>query len=346
MKSLIVIGEGLASLSFLYILNKNSSHVANQIDKIYWISDKNYPVCSLNSTAVLTLRGTTRGNSELGDWLVEGFEAFQNLQKSAQFRSLETGIHYQLWSDDEPKIGQYRKRYTHLVDAKQTPFLKNTQLNCHSEPCFLFEPENFLNELTQEILKNPRIEKINDRVLKVDQEQRKLLLSNQTIHYDFLFSGNGAGEFDYPLLNDDQSLQFTPRPSSGHYLNFYNIELPSESFFVTYQFKHISYRRNLKLLQVSTLSIEEYSKAAAKSQLQILFQEMQQLFSCLDHLQFEHGECLFGVRVKARKKAPYFGRLSSKHYCINGLYKNGYNLVWTLAPKVVDQFLQDLDIQA
>jgi hypothetical protein len=342
MKSLIVIGEGLASVSFLYFLNKNSSHISNKIDKIYWISDKNYPVCSLNSTAVLTLRGTTRGNSELGDWLVDGFEAFQSLHKNTPFQSLEMGVHYQLWSDNEPKIGQYRKRYTNLSKAVATPFLKNTNLYCHTEECFLFDPENFLNELTVEILSNPKIEKLNAKVLEIDSEKKKITLKDHFMPYDFLFSGNGAGEFDQPFLNNEQTLQFMPRPSSGHYLNFYNIDLPVDSFFVTYQFKHISYRKNLKLLQVSTLSVEEFSNSAARAQLQILFGEMQQLFSCLDHLQFEHGECLFGVRVKARKKAPYFGRISPGHYCINGLYKNGYNLVWTLAPKVVEQLIQDL----
>ena len=116
-KNVLTIGDGIAAWCLHEELIKNSSL------KITNISSSNlFKPCSLNSTSLNCLRGTTRGVSKLGDQIIDSYDLFEDFYKKDKPDGVYKGHEYQLWKDD--KNGKWKRRYPTSFNSIENDFLR------------------------------------------------------------------------------------------------------------------------------------------------------------------------------------------------------------------------------
>ncbi len=323
MTTLAIIGTGIVGRSLLYNLHL----IPKKFDQItLFSSDELAFPCTKHSTAVVALRGVTKGHSPLGDLLVEGFQEFSrhiNHDKpdgvwiSSQLTAATTN--YDVFKLRFPQASWVRSFFrSEVLLAQEEAFLIDPVLYgdwlLNSSGKLGFSIENdFVTEI--ERIDGFNIKTLNGKIFKFDK---------------IVFAGGNLNRFWKSLL-PESSLE-TSRPVPGSYLEFNQVELPINSFSLTLDWANLIWNQNRKQILVGSTTSES----------NLILPDAQKLLTLYEHLSqsldlrlpdFKEGLVKNGVREKSKKRLPYLICDKNLHF-VGGLYKNGFSLSLSLTRKL------------
>jgi hypothetical protein len=328
-KPIIVVGDGIAAMCFIYYLIKNRP-IEN---KIYWYS-VNQEVCSRHSTAVVALRGVEAGISPLGDYLVQGFELVSRFWQENSHLGLERVNHLQCWQGgacEASQLESMRRRFNQYQSYRQFNSLDfNLTIEGQIEQAYLFDPENFLNNFKNHLLSLARSKSISIVfIAQIFNEYEK----SDSIIIDC--SGHYLLSNEKLLLDLDRT--HYPNLCIGGYYHWNDVDLGCDSFSLTYAKRNLIYRKHQKYLQLGTGNADDIEER--KEDLAAYLNKFKMLLPSLNQLSLAKASYREGKRVKAKKRWPIFYE-SKNIFAINGLHKNGYTLAFSLGKKMADKIIK------
>lgn len=329
--SLAIIGSGIAGRSLLYNLSKMPS----KFDQItLFSSDQSTLPCTLNSTAIVAGRGVTSGHSELGDLLIEAFNEFKSHVETDRPFGVSKIIQY---SGSTEKLENFKKRFP---DGKVEKLFLKEECYFHREEAFMIDPKTYSDWLLSEarISLGEKLNLINDLVVEVKNVESVYLKTNgnQAFSFDKVVFATGSYQRFWKDLAPKSSLS-TSKPAQGSYYEFNQIELPMESFSLTFNGMNLIWNKDLKRVLVGSTTTDSVHLLAPEAELKSIYFKLQEVLSfSLPDLNLALVKT--GLREKAKKREPYLF-MEGQCIFIGGLYKNGYSLSIGMTKNLSHRFL-------
>lgn len=329
MTTLAIIGSGLAGRSLIYALAKEQK----QFEKItVFSSDKVTIPCTLNSTAVASLRGTTSGHSPLGDSLVEGFEILSEHVKLDCPRGVEEIIQYSAATE---KLDQFKNRFKGA--ELSSDFLKSPALMAR-EKAYVFDPQTYLDWLLEEAMSMEQgpLEMIDDLVVEVEEKERIHVktLNGRNLAFDKVVFACGSYNRFWHRLAPETKLK-TSKPAQGSYFEFHSVDWSLPSFSLTLDGDNIVWNRPLKRLYVGSTTTDATHYLPPVQELKEIYQRLQGR-TTLELPPMDSGLIRTGLREKAQKREPYLLR-NNNIFFFGGLYKNAFTVSLKMARNLSHQ---------
>lgn len=244
---------------------------------------------SINSTAVISSFGTTKGNSEFGDSLVDSFDYALNFYQS--FASKIKTKHY--YFNEYNKVG-YEKRFSHLKSSYWG------QLECFEEEIFLIDPDLFIEELKSKIH------------CKVYQSFYTSTFNDDIIYIDC------TGYHSYLLDKKSKSRQgsfYEWEIDHSFYLNNGHFDFYGEFY--------LSVRKEFNKLILGSTTVNRNHLLPELEVLKNIYEKASEYFTLPDS---NSAMIRTGIRELGHKRKPFYGQHSSNIWSIHSLYKNGWTL--------------------
>lgn len=331
MTNLAIIGSGIAGRSLIYTLAKEH----DSFKSITLISsDKITPPCTLNSTAVGSLRGITTGHSPLGDALVEGFNTLREHVLTEKPAGVEEIFQY---SAATTKIENFKTRFK---DARpENHFLKENALMVKEE-AFLFDTKTYSDWLIQEAASKlgPKIQVINDFVVEIKEGE---LISVRTLNgknllFDkVVFAGGSYNRF-WKELAPHTKLS-TSKPAQGSFFEFLNVDWKMPSFSLTLDGDNVVWNASFKRLYVGSTTKDSVHFLAPLQELLTIYKRLSEK-TTLSLPPVSEGQIKTGLREKAQKREAYIVRKNNMFF-FGGLYKNAFTLSLQMSRTLSRQLL-------
>ena len=335
-KTIVTVGNGVAAWTLHFYLRNTGLNVTN-------ISSNDFfTPCSKNSTAINCLRGTTPGNSPLGDTIIASMEEFEKFNHEFKPDGVTEGIEFQILED--ATIEKWERRYPKFLPIENNKFLKtliNKKTLYHEVPAYFIDVTKFETWLKNNSFVN---NSINDLVINIEKRIDKYIVftRNQEVEADIVILctghlthllGNNIGEdFKYYI---DHSKQVT-----GGYLELNSASTLGfsfdKSFVLAIEQYHFIYRKNQDCIQIG-------SSSKNKDALELPLDKMlREIYEHIDtHTQFElpeysKFEAKTGIRHKGYLRRPYWGPVDNQNFmAICGLYKNAFSFSFKAAKDLV-----------
>jgi len=319
LSTLAIIGGGLMGRSLIYHLAKEKKH----FEKIVlFSSDKITIPCTLNSTAMVALRGVTKGHSELGDLLVEGHEIFSHHVKMDHPQGVQVVKQF---------TGTHREREFFLSrypEASLSDRFFHEKIYLSEERAFMIDPKTYIDWLLKESQNfyQDSLHLIEDMVVEAQEESEGVViktLNNKKMNFHkVIFAGGSYNRFWTPMA--PHSKLKTSKPVQGSYLEFQNVSWEHSSFSLTVDEKNLIWNAPLKRLFIGSTSSETPHYLPQKKELREIYDELYLKLN-LKLPSFDEGEIKVGLREKAQKRAPYMVE-EGRSLFVGGLYKNAFTL--------------------
>lgn len=340
----IIIGNGVSSKVLVNYLNKIGLK-----DIVVIASDRFAPQCSLRSTSVNCLRGTTKGISQLGDLIVDSFKEFESFYNENKPYGVEKGYEYRCWFEKTPEHDKWLKRFKkYSLKSSLNPFYKSfpQDMSVNQEDAYMITPELFFNYFD-----NKNICKYeNDIVTEVQNSSNKIIIKTQKQkQYEcqklFICTGYMSKVFMDLLVDETIKNKLnSSKPVTGTYLKFNQGDFDedevnfNESFSIAYQKSNFIYRKLSKdILIGSTSTNNELNFFNNNEQIKLQFDEMSAFFKdVITFPSINKAQFLTGIRHKGKKRLPFWGKINQNIYATWGLYKNGYTFSFLAAKELAN----------
>lgn len=329
--TIAIVGSGIVGTSLAYALSKQNI----DIHKVTIFSADHFTSpCTLNSTATVALRGISKGHSQLGDLLVEGFDYFSKHVLEDRPSGVE-----QIFQHNVATIfsEQFHKRFP-KADVS-TNFLKQP---CWSfqEEAFLVDPRSYLDWLFNMVSVNRtfEFEQINEFVVEVTQGDKVRLKTSSEEDYFFdrvIFAGGSYNRF-WKNLMPDSKLK-TSQPVQGCYFEFNNIDWNLNSFSLTIDGDNVVWNKFFQRLFVGSTTDQKGHLIPFKHELVSILNRLKEKSNLL-FPDASSGIIKVGLREKAQKREPYFLRKNNLFF-LGGFYKNAFILSLLMSNKVVPEII-------
>lgn len=345
-KTIVTIGNGVAAWCLHYYLKDSG------VDVINISADNFFRPCSQNSTAINCLRGTTRGNSPLGDCIIDSMDEFESFFQTFNPGGVYEGHEYQIL--ENTTIPKWERRYPEFFQISDNQFL-STRIQkknlYHSVKAYFFDIQKFESWMKKNS-KPSRI--INDIVVDINKKEGKYFVKTRneifcadqvvlcTNHMTNLLAKNLKDEFKYYL---DHS-----KPVTGGYLELDDADKLGfeyeKSFVLAIEKYHFIYRKEENRIQIGSSSKNKTAlELPLKEQLDMIYNHIK------EHVIFElPARELFsektGVRFKGYLRRPYWGKIDDDGlYAICGLYKNAWSFSFLAAKELVSKIASQEHLQ-
>lgn len=230
---LIVVGSGIASLSFLYHLGR--SGVAREKKVLLLSNDHLNPTCSMRSTGVVAAHGIRSGTSPKGDILSESYQETKKHFSQDVPAGVEQGVRYYL--DDEVDIvGRFGS-----TGEVNLPF--GGKVAGVQEDCYLIRANIYLKWLKAQIeLDIPNFQKEFKTLVSINDQLELKTLEGDTYQTKNVFMGVGAYSPQWGIWPLNRRLDKKCRDIIGHYFEWKQVNLGNKSFVYSRNNLNVVYR--------------------------------------------------------------------------------------------------------
>ncbi len=308
---LAVVGSGIAAHALLEeCLRERFS------GSILWVSaPAQLPPCSLFSTATVARQGVRRGVSELGDLLCEGGERFFDWCQEVRPPGVEKLHNWYLGPAFERRFGVSAQTLTpyeqgHLVDAPV--FFEWWSARLHSG------------------LKLHWKQALVTALAETEAGVELQTWGGECLRAGVAVLAGGAFAQLFPLTRESLAGKAVP----GHFLAWDKVDWKRPTTRWAQGPWNLLYRSKHKTLCLGGSSEKDGIVAPRHKQFENPWREFANLFEGLPPL--DRARLVTGIRHRGEKRMPYAGLLKNytHTYALTGLYKSGFTLAWSLAPKV------------
>ncbi len=337
---LVVIGKGIAGLSFLFELAKSDSGIKNKKIALFFQNDLFIP-CSDNTTATVSLSRIEEGISPLGNLLSQSFYYFKN---EVYALLLESGL-------NEVDIGVEKvtkKMYFISPEHKNKALLRfDDFIETTSDLYFRKDADSYLIseiKFQQVLLKFAQsylnITVINEGIISIEpntnpSEPEFFLKSLNSVYLaNYLIDARGSyqrenahffGDLLSPRVVNDKALKSV----RGSFL-YKVLDIPfDESFYLVFDDVNLIYRKNSNELLIGSTSDHDSLNVPDVAVLKKKYE-----FICTHAYLYNLGilptfnqfKMKTAIRTKAKKRTPVIYSVGhyKNYWAISGLYKNGY----------------------
>lgn len=334
-KTIVTVGNGVASWCLHFYLKNTGLNIINVA------SDDFFKPCSHSSTAINCLRGTTPGNSPLGDEIIASMEEFEDFYNKHKMDGVSLGHEYQIL--ETKTIEKWERRYPEFFEIKDHEFLSSvidSKNLYHKVPAYFIDIPNFEKWLKDN---SGDVEYKNDLVLKIERIQNAYEVHTRsgvinadaivlcTSHLSNLLTSNTTSDFKYYF---DHSKKVT-----GGYLELKNAKSRGftfeASFVLAIEKYHFIYRKDEDIIQIG-------SSSKNKDALELpLVSELRSIYGHVNHYtkfdipDFTKFEMTTGIRHKGYLRRPFWGSTDGeKLFAICGLYKNAFSFAFKAAKDI------------
>jgi hypothetical protein len=323
---ILVLGNGICAQSILFEMIKDNKFDLDNLS-VGQISDNNsFLACSENTTSVVSLNGTTRGMSDLGDLIIDSYDYTVEYIKKNSLKSFKKGEHYFLPSPKKEKLGNFVRRFG---EPEEIYFLKEAMLGKTSEN-YLVDPDILKNELEAHISKSI-IKKINSLIISVDNNI-VTCLDGSMYKARIIISCLGAYTKEiFPHVDVDKT-----KKVPGDYLVFENCQLSNENFVLSCGHHNLVYRHFSKTVLIGGTSLHSQWDSVDYIEIKDQYDFYRGILK--EKLpEFSKGKIRSGMRHKGVRRRPFAGELFKNTYSLHGVYKNGYTFSFYLGRKILNQ---------
>jgi hypothetical protein len=325
----LVLGGGICAQSILFEMCKDDNFNLDTLKVAQISRNDSFIPCTQNTTSVVSLSGTSKGISELGDLIVDSFHYTSLYVKEHGLSSFKEGDHYFVFPDDPNKKDNFVKRYG---NPKQTE-VSGSNLNCSRSENFVVDSTLLIKEMNEEISNN-NIEQINKVITDIKSNGEVICLDGSKYKAKKVICCLGAYSNDFLSHFDLDQLDYSKKVP-GDFLSFKDCDFGPKSFVVSYGHHNLVYRAHLKTILIGGTTLKNEIDAVEYPAIMDQYEYYKSIFP-KTLPEFSKAIIGSGMRHKGRKRRPYCGPISSNVYSIHGVYKNGYTFSFYLARKLLD----------
>ena len=290
----VVVGAGIAAHAILWWGYRNGKF--SRTKKILWIKSPAMPICSLSSIGLVSRAGLHLGVSELGDYLVKGYDIFE-----------------QNFAD-----------HAHVERARQINFSPDKRYLDAPDFCYLVDSEQFLRALERDF--SDRVTIKTATLLSYDEKNLRFDDGSLLNFERCLLALGASNNLLVPIAGT--------RTVAGQYAQC-ALDLGRESFVRSLGPDNLIYSAKLGQLFVGSLDHKDDAQgfpvqAARPNALKKFLAEFE--FDLPSNLAWKIHS---GVRHKGVRRQPFWGALNPRVDSIHSLYKNGFSLAWLGASELL-----------
>ena len=331
MTSLAIIGSGIAGRSLIYTLAKEH----DSFKSITLISSDNITSpCTLNSTAVASLRGITAGHSSLGDSLVEGFHFLSEHVRRDKPHGVEEIIQY---SAATIKTENFKSRFQ---DSQMSDDFLKIEALMAKEEAFLFDPQTYSQWLLENAMSSNRtsVELLNDFVVEIKEGEKIELrtMNGKKLYFDKVVFACGSYNRFWKEMAPETKLN-SSKPAQGSYFEFLNVDWKMPSFSLTLDGDNVVWNAPFKRLYIGSTTKDSVHLMPPMKELDLIRERLQEK-TTLNLPAVSEGQVKTGLREKAQKREPYIVRKNNVFF-FGGLYKNAFTLSLPMSRTLSRQLL-------
>lgn len=323
---ILVLGNGICAQSILFEMVKDNKFDLDKLRVGQISSNDSFIPCSENTTSVVSLNGTTRGISDLGDLIIDSYDYTINYIEKNSLTSFNKSEHYFLPSPDPSKMGNFVRRFG---EAQPIRFL-DMNLMGRKSINYLVDAEDLKNELSEHI-DSQNVEKVSSIITQV-KDNTVTCLNGRSYKAKTIISCLGAYTKDvFSHIEVDKT-----KKVPGDYLIFENCELSDSNFALSCGHHNLVYRHFSKTVLIGGTTLKNNWDAVDYIDINSQYEFYKGVLG--DRLpDFSKAKVRSGMRHKGIKRRPFAGKLSENTYSLHGVYKNGYTFSFYLGRKILDQ---------
>ncbi len=339
---LIIIGDGISSKVLTYYLCLQQRFLKN----IAVVSNSDMaPPCSLATTSIVSLFGTQKGLSDLGDLNVDSFMAFDSFVKKNNPKGVHPAEHFHLNTSDSSALV---KRFGHAQSTSQlTDEITLTQnVFVSKDISHVVYAQTFMDWIDRETSKSAsiKVDKINYHVRSISYQNNSVVLNDGNLELkakNIVLCSGAYSKINEAIYPKQKAITHS-KVVSGSYLGFKDIDWGNRDLIFTLNKMNLIYRHHDRSLLLGGTHCTQGISIAYERQLKASFEAFQKLLS-LPWPSYDQGMFYTGLRHKGQKRMPFYGKLEERVYAQIGLYKNGFSYPFFMAPKLIEQIKNDLD---
>lgn len=324
---LAVIGNGIFANVFLHEINKLVNKSQNfRVAKLY--SEELAPNCSLRTTSTVSKNGIEEGISNLGDTLLNSYNAFENFFLNNKDCGIFSSPQYILSTDDDHSV-RLERRYKNLITPIENNLFKEKYLGVTLNS-YIVIPELFFNYL-ESFSKNYIQDDILQLVESIEESAgvTTLILRDKTeVKAKKVVIATGAysriNTHLFSKTNIHEKILFT-KVVAGSYL-VKQFDYPHDLYF-TINGHNLVYRHQTKEMIIGSTTVQGAIVTPDLVELKNIFDNVNSAVN-LDLGSFDSYRVITGLRHKGQKRIPFFEPIvdSQNIWFFNGAYKNGWSL--------------------
>lgn len=329
---LIILGNGICAQSILFEIAKSDRFDLDTLKIAQVSNDKVFSPCTLNSTSVLSLSGTSKGMSPLGDLIVDSYHYTKSLAKDDFKKSFYSARQTYIY-DESKGLDKFLRRHgsIHKVDL-----LGDEVDGIIDEESFVIDNISLLNEIKLATT-DLQVTQIEDTVVDIQSSNHITLQSGKVIGAKKVISALGAYSNHFIYTDEEHHLS-SSKIIPGDYLKFNNIDLGKHSYIITKGHFNLVYRAFEKSVLIGGTTLKTEWVGIDYVELRPLYEYFKGIIDDLPN--FEEGEIHNGLRHKGRRRMPFLGEVSDSVYSFHGVYKNGFTFSFYMANKFVNDELK------
>lgn len=341
---LIIIGNGISSKTFCYYLSKQENPF---LKKVAVVSDsKMAPACSLSTTSIVSLFGTQKGLSDLGDLNVDSYKAFDSFVNEHKPEGVSSAKQFHLDSQGPAALvkrfgnAKATSSLCENIDLPQKIFMAQ-------ESSYVVYPKVFMEWLDKQINASSIIDLVtlSYHVRSINYIDDGVIVDNgkEKLKAKILVLCSGAHTKINEVLYPKQKPVNNSKVVSGSYIQFNNVNWGKEDLIFTLNKTNLIYRHLDQVLLLGGTHCSFGVNLPYVRELKDSYEYFQNVLGgSLPWPSFKSGEFLTGLRHKGQKRRPFYGKLENNVYAQIGLYKNGFSYPFYMAPLLLKQIKKDL----
>jgi glycine/D-amino acid oxidase-like deaminating enzyme len=345
-KRIAIIGGGIAAYGmaheFISLQNKH------EFDVTLYDGSHCVPPCSLSSTAITALRGTTKGISPLGDLMVDAYYAFEKFYNEYKPDGVSETIEEHLWQMQILQNEKMLKRHPSAMLGDSSLVKNKEKLFRATEKAYVIVPELFLAWYAQQVQDFVTIK--NEMVAKIEKKENLYLINNAEYDAVIFCTGYKSSWFrDFFTSPNAYKKMSHAKPVAGTYLSFdesYFDKLDfknnlNESFSIAYESYHLIYQKEAKRILVGSTTNNLKEDFLPDPKIQEIYHQLRSSFDWSKFPNYEDAQIHTGIRHKGQQRTPFWGKIDDQGaYAIHSLYKNGYSFYLLAADGIVEYLRQ------
>lgn len=328
---LLILGSGICAQSILFELSKSNRFDLDTLSIGQVSNNALTAPCSLNSTSVVSLSGTTKGMSPLGDLIVDSYHYTVDLIRPDFSSDFHPAKQYFIY-DERKDRAQFLRRNKEISDQRIFDF--DFQGNC--EDCYILDNESLLHNINERITAL-NITNIQDTIVDISKDKTVTLMSGKRLSGKKIICALGAYSNHF-IKNMDNDHLNRSKVVPGDYLIFKDLDLGPESLVITMGHFNLVYRAYSKTVLIGGTSLKDEWCAVDYVELRPLYDFFKKIIKQLPD--FSTGEIKTGLRHKGRRRRPFLGELSDSIYSFHGVYKNGFTFSFCMSNKFINGELE------
>ncbi len=341
----IVIGKGLAAQCFLFELaQKNKDYKVLQI-----FDEENLPACTFKTTSVVCLNGVQTDVSALGDLIYESYVKTEDFFKTRRPAGVYAGSQFSLCRQDDEGREDFERRFGDVHKFSQFAnmvHLKDRELWGRRWDCFLIEPRELMDWISNEISKSLNVESIKGEVVDFDYNGNVVLADETSYEGDnvIICAGAYSKNFFEEKISDDILIRSKVVP--GQYLTFRNVDWGNENIVISHKHDNLIYRAYSNEVMIGGTTIKDDKDLESDELLKEQYDNYNSLLSPeLVLPAFEDGEIRMGLRHKGIKRTPFWGAIDKnlwekgRVFGLFALYKNGFTFPFFGAKQLLSEII-------